>query len=333
MSKFEYPDKFEGWLEGEEEYNKYDMAVWHCKVRVPQDMYAPPLPVKREERLIFPVGEFKGYWTKYELEYARSLGCEIIEYYEGAAFNNAGPIFKNFIETLYQMRLEAKEKNDNVTQMTMKLLMNSCYGRMGINKERSKIVIDDGTLNKVKLIAEIDISDSSSIRLSEKPERSRTMFSNPAIACFVTSYARVFLHENMREVGEESVYYCDTDSLFTDKPMKLGKELGAMKLEYKCKSACFLLPKTYVNEEIIEEDGKEKPMKLTMKGFDYKNIRNAFTMDDFIDYLNGEAGNISVMEKPKFATFKTALRMGLSDSTCCRSLRPGVLGDETFTTR
>lgn len=709
MSKHEYPDKFLGWLEGEKEYNEHEMSIWHCKVRVPENMYAPPLPIKREERLIFPVGDFKGYWTKFELEYARSLGCEILEYYEGAAFSNAGPIFKNFIETLYKMRLEAKEKNDNVTQMTMKLLMNSCYGRMGINKERSKIIIDDGTFNKVKLIAEIDVNERYSIRLSEKPERSRTMFSNPAIACFVTSYARVFLHENMREVGVESVYYCDsvtkdrmvmiedskglidivsfndlwireslkssiikrgekeiiltdlktlswnpdkkemevkpikeiirhrtnkkiyrvssnkgisvvtedhsfidennkrlkaeeveslfspkkemaaikineiisvdmleyiqnqeildfksdkeksksvldfndnwiffkflnsnnkdipmikrhwnkdellifmkylaffigdgststphttnsrymwsinsekeielsgfkafmesmtknvsfniiksskndktfklasgtklmayfmrgltgqtaggkklprfvfnlskqhkerfieglligdgsritdekfsleyrmknftyctksfelanqlsvlfsmmghcfsvqyreskeaytlvtssknrdkkpkieeveyddyvydlsvegnenffdcmgiiglhnTDSLFTDKPMSVGKELGAMKLEYKCKSACFLLPKTYVNEEIIEEDGKEKPMKLTMKGFDYKNIRNAFTMDDFLEYLHGEASNISVIEKPKFATFKTALRMG-----------------------
>ena len=33
-------------------------------------------------------------------------------------------------------------------------------------------------------------------------------------------------------------------------------------------------------------------------------------MNDFLDYLNGEIGNISVTEKPKFATFKTALRMG-----------------------
>jgi hypothetical protein len=310
MSQHEFGDRFMGWLEGEKDYKAHEMAIWHCKVRVPEDMYIPPLPVKRNDRLIFPVGEFKGYWTKYELEYSRSLGCEILEYYEGCAFSNAGPIFKNFIETLYKMRLEAKEKDDNVTQMTMKLLMNSCYGRMGINKERSKIIIDDGTFNKVKLIAEIDITENSSIRLSEKPERSRTMFSNPAIACFVTSYARVFLHKNMRDVGVKHVYYCDTDSLFTDKPMSLGKELGAMKLEYKCKSACFLLPKTYVNEGIIEEDGKEKPMKLTMKGFDYKNIRNAFTMADFVDYLNGEANNISIFEKPRFATFKTALRMG-----------------------
>ena len=309
MAKHEYPDKFLGWVEGEAEYNKYEMAIWHCKVRVPESLYIPPLPVKKDERLIFPVGEFKGYWTKYELEYAISIGCEILEYYEGAVFQNAGYIFKEFIETLYQMRLDAKAKGDNVTQMAMKLIMNSCYGRMGINKERSKIIIDDGTFHKAKLIAEID-TEFGTIRLADLPERSRTIFSNPAIACFVTSYSRVYLHQNMREVGVESVFYCDTDSLFTDKPMKIGKELGAMKLEYKCESACFLLPKTYVNHGIVEDDGNIIPMKLTMKGFDYKNIRNAFTMDDFMEHLNGDIGNIQVTEKPKFATFKTALRMG-----------------------
>jgi intein/homing endonuclease len=102
----------------------------------------------------------------------------------------------------------------------------------------------------------------------------------------------------------------NTDSVFTKSEMKTGKELGAMKLEYKCKSACFVLPKTYVNEDIIEEDGTEKPIKLTMKGFDYKHIRNAFTFTDFVEYLTGDLGNISVTEKPKFCTFKSALKMG-----------------------
>ncbi len=309
MAQNEFPNKFLGWAKGKKEYDKYDMAIWTCKVRVPESIYAPPLPVKRDERLIFPVGEFYGHWTKHELEYAKTLGCEILEYTEGAIFSNAGFIFKKFIDTVYQMRLDAKAKNDNVTQMVMKLIMNSCYGRMGINKERSMIVIDDGTSSKLKLIAEIE-TNKGVIRLADKPERSKTLFSNPAIACFVTSYSRVHLHKQFVLTGYEHIYYADTDSVFTSKPMITGKELGAMKLEYKCKSACFLLPKTYVNQGIVEEDGKVKPLKLTMKGFDYKNIRNAFTMDDFKEYLSGDMGGISVVERPKFATFKTALRMG-----------------------
>jgi len=308
MKEHEYPDKFVKWAKGRKEYNKNAMGVWRCKVKVPEDMYMPVLAVKLNERLIFPVGEFEGYWTKYELEYAVSQGCKILNIYEGAIFENAGFIFKDFVETLYDMRLKAKEKNDNVTQMTMKLLMNSCYGRMGINKDREKIIIDDGTYANVKAIADIQ-TPRGMIRLAEKPEKADKLFSNPIIACYVTSYARVYLHMQATEVGVKSIYYGDTDSLFTDTKMKTGKELGAMKLEYKARSACFLLPKTYVVEDIIEE-GKEKPIKLTMKGFDYKNIRNRFGVQDFLDYLGGEAANIFCAEKPKFATFKTALRQG-----------------------
>ena len=309
MSKNKYPNRFIGWLEGEEDYKKYEMAIWHCKVRVPDTMYIPPLPIKKDERLIFPTGVFKGYWCKTELEYAKTLGCEIIEYYEGVAFTSAGYLFKEFIDTVYDMRLKAKEKKDNVTQMTMKLVMNSCYGRMGINKLRSKIVLDDGTKANIRIISEID-SNKGLIRFAETEERSRNMFSNPAIASFVTAYARIYLHTQLTQAGEKFVYYADTDSVFTKSEMKTGKELGAMKLEYKCKSACFVLPKTYVNEDIIEEDGTEKPIKLTMKGFDYKHIRNAFTFTDFVEYLTGDLGNISVTEKPKFCTFKSALKMG-----------------------
>lgn len=304
----EFPDKFIKWGKGFKDYNKHEMGIWRCKVKVPEDMYMPVLAIKFNERLIFPVGEFEGYWTKYELDYAVSQGCEILEVLEGAIFENAGFIFKEFVETLYNMRLEAKEKNDNVTQMTMKLLMNSCYGRMGINKERSKIIVDRGEFMNVKFIADIE-TERGLIKLAEKPEKADRLFSNPVIACYVTSYARVHLHKECTKVGVDSVHYTDTDSCFTSRKMETGKELGAMKLEYSCKSACFLLPKTYAIED-INEDGKEKPLKLTMKGFDYKNIRNAFGVQDFIDYLGGEKDKIFCAEKPKFATFKTALSQG-----------------------
>ena len=226
MSKNPFPDRFLGWYSGKEAYDQFEMGVWRCKVRVPKNLYIPPLPIKFNERLIFPVGEFEGYWTKFELEYAKSLGCEILEYHTGAIFENAGYIFKEFIDTLYNMRLEAKEKKDNVTQMTMKLLMNSCYGRMGINKNRSKIIIDEGLFSNVRYVADID-TKFGTIRLSELEQKSSDLFSNPVIACYVTSYARVHLHKQMNSVGEKSVYYCDS---VTKDRMVLIEEEGFLKV-------------------------------------------------------------------------------------------------------
>jgi hypothetical protein len=317
MARFSYCNKFLRWANKsnlEKDYKHYPMSIWTAKVRVPLDMYLPPLPVKSEEhedRLIFPVGEFTGHWTRHEIEYAKSLGVEVLELIEGALFEDAGKIFEPFVNTLYNMRKEAKKNKDHVAQMSMKLLMNSCYGKMGQNKVQEKIIIDDGTRDDVSFLTEIRMPDGTFLRLGTVPDKSEKMYSNPAIACFVTSYARVHLHKQFMIVGPKNVYYCDTDSVFSGVMMSTGDEVGQMKLEATVNdSAVFLLPKTYVMEGLIDEEKGEVPLKLTMKGFDYKNIRNRFTVDDFLLYLEGDRSRIFATEKPKFATFKTALRMG-----------------------
>ena len=304
-----FPNKFKRWVVGKRQYNKKSFGVWRVRVRVPKDMYMPPLPVKHNHKLIFPTGEFIGQWTIYEIEYAKSQGVEILEYIKGVEFEDGGYIFKSFITSLYSLRLEAKKKGDKVTDTMTKLIMNSTYGKMGISKEKNNLVFDEGQEEPIRLITELTVNGTH-IRLAEKKADMGEAFSNVAIACYVTSYARVHLHKEATKVGVHHIYYCDTDSLFSDKPMETGQELGQMKLEYKCKSACFLMPKTYANEEIYEEDGKVKALKLVMKGFDYKKIVNKFTVMDFIEFLRGDAEKIFVTETPRFSTFKTALRLG-----------------------
>lgn len=309
MSKFKYPNKFKARVYGPSQYNPKDLGVWKCRVRVPKDMYMPPLPVKHNMKLIFPTGDFTGQWTIYEIEYAKSCGVEVLEYIEGCIFEDGGYVFKSFINSLYELRLEAKRNKDKVTDTMTKLIMNSTYGRMGISKEKNNLVFDVGQEAPLRLITELEVNGIN-LRLSEVPAEMGEAFSNVAIACYVTSYARVHLHREASKVGVKHIYYCDTDSLFSDKKMETGTELGEMKLEYKCRSACFLMPKTYANEEIYEEDGKVKALKLVMKGFDYKKIVNKFTVFDFMEFLRGDADKIFVTETPRFSTFKTALRLG-----------------------
>lgn len=268
------------------------IGFYRAKVCVPE-MYLPPLGIVRAGKYIFPTGEFEGYWTIAELNYAKSLGVKI-EPKEGWIFGDGGYIFKDFVDELY--KIKEKSSPQSVDYVMSKLLMNSCYGRFGIKSDRQNIVFDDGSNGLCPLEDDTWLRvGKNKYRLMLKDVKLDT-FSNVAIASYVTSYARIMMHSIMMKTRDE-IYYTDTDSMFTTKKFPTGTGLGKLKLEYKVKSACFLLPKTYIAGD-----------KVVMKGFDRKKIKE-FTFEDFMDCLEGES-RLKIVQEPRFATFKTALKQG-----------------------
>jgi hypothetical protein len=307
----ELPIRLIGHCEGNH-YHKNRMGAWKAEIFVPPEIKIPPLPIKhvfadRTEKLIFPTGLVKGVWSTYEIEYAKSLGCEVKKIHEGYTFENGGKIFKKYINALYAMRLKAKERGDGVTDLLCKLLMNSTYGKFGIVIERESLEIDVGQAG-VKFHSEVTKRDSGeTVRLVSKEKVLKTSFVNVAIPFYITSYARVHMHKNViRKAGYDNCYYMDTDSLFTTTTFKEGDKLGELKMEYEMSSACFLLPKTYINDGV---EGESFTKKLTMKGFDKRKIKN-FTFSDFRDTLRGETDKLLSQQDSKFATLKTALQKG-----------------------
>lgn len=314
-----YPIRFQGWAP-KGFYDPNSLAFWEVDVTVPE-MFCPPLGTKHvfedgTEKFIFPIGKFKGIWCTQELEYAKTLGVTVDKVYRGAVFDSGGYIFSDFITELYDVRLKAKSENDDTSNMLAKLFMNSCYGRLGLNIERTNLMIDSGesyvcpdTGRRLMPHSEIRRGEDT-IRFVEKPVVLEDSFTNVAISAYVTAYSRILMHKEIYMVaGEEHLYYTDTDSAFTTKDLsffKIGDQLGELKLEYTCNSACFLLPKTYINDGCVGEDFEKK---LTMKGFDKKKIKN-FTMEDFTLALKGDLKNLKVYQAPKFATLKTALNKG-----------------------
>lgn len=314
MKDNEFPTNFSRWS------NSYDpnaLGFYEATVEVPKDMYLPPLPCvhefKNSSKLIFPTGRFSGVFSTIELEYARSLGVKIISTGRGALFKNGGHIFKNYIETLYDMRLEAKAKNDGVGDILTKLLMNSCYGRFGLNTDREKIVFDDAQIGfspMADLIVERN-GQPCRIRIGKEKSQIDNTFTNVAIAAWVTSLARIHMHKLMWDCKDE-LYYTDTDSVFTTKKMKTGDSLGMLKEEYRCKKAVFLLPKTYVADDVLglkDDKGNDVFKKLAMKGFDKRKIQH-FEYDDFFEALEGDLRHMRVVHDEKFAKFRTAAKKG-----------------------
>lgn len=302
------------------DYDKNKMGVWHVDVDVPE-MYVPPLgsivkvpssfeytlkdgskKTKNYEsnKFVFPVGKFTGYWTTSELEYARSLGVKIRRVHQGITFKDGGPIFSRYIQKLYEMRLDAKAKGDTVTDIICKLLMNSLYGRFGMNPLKEGLSFDNTLSQEIYITLENELKK---VPIFKHKNRLNTFF-NVAIPCYVTSYSRIDMHKFLMATNER-IWYTDTDSLFTPEEFNNSDELGELKLEYESSRACFLLPKTYA----VEKQGVdlEKVKKVAMKGFDNK-LAQKFSLDDFQSALEGELGVLKLTNPSKMARFKTALR-------------------------
>lgn len=318
MMDFAYPGNMDSFTY---DYDPKAFGFFEAEVEVPDDMYVPPLgtiievptevkdnkgrvKVVSSKKFVFPTGRFSGYWSTKELEYARSVGVKIRKTGKGVIFKSAGFLFKDYIEQLYKMRLDAKKKGDGVTDILAKLLMNSTYGRFGLNTERESLVIDSGQEGVIPDL-EMKLGKGKVFRLAREPKELNT-FTNVGISAWVTSLARIRMHEFYMKCGE-NLWYTDTDSLYTTKSFKDSGKLGELKFEGEFKKACFLLPKTYALES--ENEKHELVKKITMKGFDRKKIAN-FTVDDFLTALEGDMRLISAKQPEKFSTFRTAMRKG-----------------------
>lgn len=286
------------------EFKPKHLGIYRAKVVVPKDMWVPPLGLVQDGKYIFPVGEFEGHWTNVELEYAASLGVQI-EIIEGVFYAGREKIFHEYVTMLFNMRAAAPK--NSVTDILCKLLLNSLYGRFGMDPEKENLVFEpeEGTNNEPDFAVEKGRKKASMWRKRVTLES----YYNVALSTFVTSYGRIHMHKIYSQLGEH-LYYTDTDSVFTTKELPSSTDLGGLKYEGFCDSAVFLLPKTYhltFKPVLNEKTGEWESHKNVMKGFDKRKTRD-FTEADFKAYFDGERRRITVPVEARFATVKVALK-------------------------
>lgn len=271
--------------------DKY-FGIYDCEVYCPENIKIPVLGTSINNKYIFPTGMFRGHFCSPELIKAIEIGYKIIDVYRGELFENAGYIFKKFVNHFYNLR---KNTNDDVKKIIYKDIMNHLYGRLAIRQDREEMVFHPNIGHKKH--SEINFKEHK-VYIYTK-EKIIFTYSNPALAAFVTSYARLKLYDYLTKLGDD-IYYCDTDSLFTTRKLPTSKELGGLKLENTLKEACFLLPKTYAlktqNNELI----------VKMKGFARKNI-NHINFNDFLEAFSGEL-RLSAKVNGGLARLKTGLK-------------------------
>lgn len=237
-----------------------------AKVKVP-DMLVGPLPLRYEGKLVFPVGEFKGWWDMVELRMASQLGVDITLVRQLEAEEE--PVLEPFSTAVNKL---SEESNSDLSRI-WKLFGLRLSGKFGQNKLSTEI----------RHIMDIAEGEYNPIDMNEvyhevvvKSNGVRSPYIKPAINMRIRAEARVRHLAKLLEAKD--VYYCDTDSVYTTSIMDVGDSLGQLKLIDTAQRAYFIGSKFY---GYVDGFGN---LKQRTAGYrDYQ-----LTEDDLVKVLGGE---------------------------------------------
>lgn len=255
-------------LEGQDLDNLFGFI--EAYVICPSTISHPLLPYRDEktQTLLFPTGKFIGVYYSEELKYARDIGYQIIPL-SGYLFEkmNSNP-FESFVSSLFSSRQEAKRRGNEAMSYVYKILMNSLYGRFGINpKSTVTEVCNLDRYNHLTRKSDLDLiygdklSDNyyivsyvSNNKLVSDSEWSPPRISAVQLAAAITACARIYMYPY---ISRSDSYYTDTDSIVLSNPLPeediSSTVLGKFKLEYIIKKGIFLAPKSY---SLVTQDDK-----------------------------------------------------------------------------
>jgi len=281
-----------------------NFGICQATIDIPESLNIPPLPFKhiinRQMKLTFPVGRIKGWYTTPELQLAERVGCTV-KTDVGLDFDK-DYIFQEYVDTLYAIK---EHPRDDVEKQEVKLNLNSLYGKYGQRREKEQFLF-----NPKDIVGLTPLTIDDSIPIYSKKAVSNAHHILPAIASFVTAYARIKLYELL---DGSDPYYCDTDSVITRKKVRVSTRLGDVKLEHHIKEGVFILPKMYAfrcHEDCPDKDHKTLGYDIIkIKGFPKTFVKKEMTFELLKECLmKGDFKKIQYRELGKFTTLFESLR-------------------------
>lgn len=298
-----YPERFEGKYEPDSLYNLFVQQLT-CSFDI-KPGFIPTIQLKRNmsfmpnEYIKSTHGELVTLTlASPDLElFFEHYDVDNIVYHGGFKFKSCKGLFDEYINYWTEQKINAKKERNGAKTRTAKLMLNSLYGKFGLNPRGAKkapYIGDDETVHQMML----EVEERKPIYIP--------------VATFITAYARKYIIESgqkMREwtlknKGFDGMAYFDTDSMHVigidEKDVeKLSNdlniddyELGAWKLESKFVRAKYIRQKCYI------EQGEDGVINVTVAGFPKKlshlvtfdNFNLGFSTLNFTDEEIGEAG-------------------------------------------
>lgn len=268
-----------------------DLTSWlgsECVIaQVALSTESPRYPDYSEHQLVFPVGQFIATLTTPELKVALAAGHIVaVGLYQRY---DAQPLFVDYVDTLYGLRNDYRAAGNRVFADLCRRLLQSLYGKLGqrgwhwvrcdappvpgVREWRGNCTVGGESLLHRERLGQ----------LWHRLEDGEAFESLPAIAAHVTAYGRERLWALRELAGAEHVFYCDTDSLYTDEegaanlvaevdPVALGK----LKRVATVQRAHFRAPKDYYLDDVEVVAG--------IRSDAVRTGRDVYTQDEYESY-------------------------------------------------
>lgn len=239
-------------------------AFYHVNVYCPDNVPYPVVPQRRKQGLSFPTGRFVTYISSIEMRYAEQFGY-VFEVLKGYVFDGLDFPFNDFVTVCEKLRTE---KKGTATEVVVKLMQNSVYGRFGMKPDGREVIItyDEPPEGYSALIVEESENCDVVPNAYYKTVVRDAEYMLPHYAAWITANARIDFRSHIECAGPESVVYGDTDGLHvigegvqkTLSGGRVGTAYGELKLEKTLHNAIYIAPKVYASDESITAKGVPK---------------------------------------------------------------------------
>lgn len=265
------------------------------------------------KRLCFPVGEFWDFLHHDEIKSGLEHG-EIKRVFNISIYEKAN-LFDKYVDYFYTARRTYKANGNDIYAYLFKLFLNSLYGKFGQKKIEtiSEKVETDFTGNMIEITEENGekiyknwLYFNGNRYYTKTVGEAYSAF--PIIAGAITAGARMLLYKYIEICGIENMYYCDTDSLFTNEKGKKAlekaealseTELGKMKLEKFCDTLEIRNCKDYTYTEKKQEHIKRKGINV------YSDQTEKITENEYnINYWSGYRDILKSKENKYFTEIR-----------------------------
>lgn len=313
-------------------------VICECVIETSDPIY----PVVFEGKLIFPVGRFRAVLAGPELECAVRAG-HVVSMAKASVYER-NTIFRGFVDFMYDQRLKAKKAGNTVDTWLFKIMANSLYGKFG---QRGRRFEQCGTCepNVVQVWSNIDHETREITHFrqfggvtQEWINEGEGRESFPAIASYVTAYARQVLWTGIVQAGRKNCLYCDTDSLVVNRAgfdrlvdQISDVRLGAWALERQLSDITLYGPKDYIfdgdqkvkgvrhNARWLSESLISQDYFVGFKGLLREASRRQRDRRDGIALAHGDPDMASKMDAPIVYTIEKNLRREYTKGTVSRS--------------